>query len=132
MAQKCKLIDLINKYGLPLDVKKDWWFGDYYFCAEQITNYGTVKGTVFKNGYASEKKSFSESEMMVLCEEPDDEEEIDEDLDEEVYEEDDEEELEIQFVEPQKGKNNPNGLDTNKNHYIAGVTKLFVNNKKLS
>lgn len=101
------LKDLITEYGLPLDVKKPRWYGDYFFRAETL-NRTTVSGTIFLKGEEHETKSFSLSEIMQLCyspEEPDDEEPEDtvDDLP------------------------NPNGLDTDMSHYIKGVTKLFVN-----
>ena len=43
------LKDLITEYGLPLNVRKPRWFGDYYFRAEKM-NSTTVSGTIFLNG----------------------------------------------------------------------------------
>ena len=60
------LKELINNYGLPLDVKKSWWFGDYYFRAEKLQRTGMVSGTVYKDGEKYESKSFSQSEIMQL------------------------------------------------------------------
>lgn len=100
------LKDLITEYGLPLDVKKPRWYGDYFFRAETM-NRTTVSGTIFLKGEEHETKSFSLTEVMQLCYSPEDPEEEPEDAPEHLP--------------------NPNGLDTDITHYIKGVTKLFVN-----
>ena len=102
------LKELITEYGLPLDVKKPRWYGDYFFRAENVHRDGTVSGTIFRNGEEYEPKSFSHKEVMALCYSPEDAEE---------------EELEDTI----DTLPNPNGLDTDMSHYIKGITKLFVN-----
>lgn len=96
---------LITEYGVPLDVKKPKWYGDYFFCAQTLHRNGTVTGTIIKSGLEHESKSFSETEIMEL-------------------------------INPKQARKkatttsvkaeNPNKLDTDKSHYISGVTKLFV------
>ena len=100
------LKDLITEYGLPLDVKKPRWYGDYFFRAETM-NRTTVSGTIFLKGEEHETKSFSLTEVMQLCYSPEEPEDEPEDSLESLP--------------------NPNGLDTDMTHYIKGVTKLFVN-----
>lgn len=99
------LKELITEYGLPLDVKKPKWYGDYFFRAETVNRNGTVAGTIIKRGLQHENKSFSETEIMEL----------------------------INPTQAKKNNNfsekkvvNPNKLNTDKSHYISGVTKLFV------
>ena len=102
------LKELIEKYGLPIDVKKSWWFGDYYFRAEKIQHTGVVAGTIFKDGKIYESKSFSQGDIMQLLTP-----------------------LSIEESKSVKKKSyiflpNPNKLDTDITHYIKGETKLFV------
>jgi len=104
------LKDLITEYGLPLDVKKPRWYGDYFFRAENLKRDGSVSGTIFLNGEEHETKSFSSKEEMVLCYAPDEADESD-------------------VEEAGDQLPNPNGLDTDMSHYVKGVTKLFVNIK---
>lgn len=99
------LKELIIEYGVPLDVKKPKWYGDYFFRAKTVNCNGTVTGTIIKSGFEHENKSFSESEIMEL----------------------------INPTQARKKASssvtkieNPNKLDTDKSHYIPGVTKLFV------
>ena len=104
--EKGTIKNLTDKYGLPLDVRKDWWFGDYYFHVEKIAN-NRVFGSAYRNGSLYETKSFSVYEEMELC----------------------------YTCVPLNGNSdnindnvqNPNGLDINKSNYIKGKTKLFVN-----
>lgn len=97
---------LIDKYGLPLDIRKDWWFGDYYFHAERTVN-NRVFGSAYRNGSLYEAKDFSIYEEMELCYTcvpvSNKQNEIDDNIP------------------------NPNNLDINKDNYIKGKTKLFVN-----
>lgn len=99
------LKDLITEYGLPLDVKKPWWYGDYFFRAETM-NRTTVSGTIFFQGEGHETKSFSLTEVMQLCYSP--------------------ENLKKDHEDTLGTLPNPNGLDTDMSHYIKGATKLFV------
>lgn len=99
------LKELITEYGVPLEVKKPKWYGDYFFRAETVNRNGTVTGTIIQGGLEHENKSFSESEIMELT----------------------------NLAQAKKKANssakkvsNPNKLDTDKSHYISGVTKLFV------
>lgn len=98
--------NLIVKYGLPLDIKKEGWFGDYYFRAEKLNGTEFVSGQIYKDGLVYQSKSFSVAEKMQLCHKY---AEIGDDSEKQLP--------------------NPNGLDTNKSHYIKGVTELFVNKK---
>ncbi|MGN0611072.1 MAG: hypothetical protein ACI4JI_04745 [Ruminiclostridium sp.] len=99
------LKELIAKYGLPLDVKRGYWYGDYYFRAEKINQYGKVSGWIYKDGSLYQFRYFSEDEMMQPCHN---------------FES-------INNEEANEQLQNPNGLDTNKNHYKKGMTKLFIN-----
>lgn len=98
-----KIRDLIAKYGLPLDIKKEKWYGNYYFHAQKHDD-GYVTGIIFCNGAVYKiEKSFSDSVKMELCH---------------PYTP-----LEQKVTEVE----NPNGLNTDKSFYIKGVTKLFLN-----
>ena len=99
------LKELIFEYGVPLDVKKPKWYGDYFFRAKTVNLNGTVTGTIIKSGLEHENKSFSESEIMEL--------------------------INPSQARKKAGSSagkveNPNKLDTDKSHYISGATKLFV------
>ena len=106
---KITLKELITEYGLPLDVKKSWWFGDYYFRAEKLQRTGMISGTVYKDGEKYESKSFSQSEIMQLL---------------------NPEQAPKASKESKKKAStplpNPNKLDLDISHYTKGETKLFV------
>ncbi len=92
--------ELIKQHGLPLDIKKTWWYGDYYFHAEKINRSGEVSGWIYKDGEKANPKSFGGTEIMQLRE-----------LDE---------------AEEDSNTPNPNGLDVRKQRYVKGETKLFI------
>ena len=121
----CTLKELIDKYGLPLDVVKDNWYNGYYFHAERIDSFGTVYGSTYTRGRYYKMKSYKSSEIMQLR--FSDEEELDEE------EPDEEEPDDIYLIEKKNIKledntsQNPNNLDINKNNYIKDVTKVYIN-----
>ena len=104
MAAKT-LNELITEYGVPLEVKKPKWYGDYFFRAETVNRNGTVTGSIIKGGLEHETKSFSESEIMELINPT---------------------QAKKKAISTTKKVANPNKLDLDKSHYISGVTKLFV------
>ena len=99
------LKELVEKYGLPLSVKRQSWFGDYYFCAEGVDHSGFVSGKIYNNGMPHKMQIFADTEIMELYKT---------DVGEIVERNNDESGI------------NPNGLDTNKSNYKKGETKLFV------
>ena len=100
------LKELISEYGLPLDVKKPRWYGSYFFRAESINQSGTVSGIIIKNGYEHERKRFFGSDIMELI---------------------NPKQAKKQPISYTGSVENPNNLDTDRSHYIPGVTKLFFN-----
>ena len=130
------LKDLVSKYGLPLDVKKAWWYEDYYFHAEKIEQTGGVTGKIYNGGVPHQTKTFAAKEQVTLFHDPktsagQDELPVSSVKANETNtlkngREMDTVENSTQKAVSTKVTPNPNRLDTNKENYIAGVTTLFV------
>ena len=64
------LKELIDQYGLPLQVKRPAWYGTYHFRAEKLNPNGTASGAIFNNGEKGDARSFRLSDEMVLFQKP--------------------------------------------------------------
>lgn len=90
--------DLMAWFELPLTVRKQAWYGDFYFIIKEITATGHANGIRCKRGKLYDTWSCPLDDIFVL------------DTDKNQA----------------KVAKNPNNLDLNKGNYHSGITKLFV------
>lgn len=58
----------IEKYGLPLKLRKDNWGSDTYFIAKQVESSGMVSGCARYKGVDLPQVKYPSTEQMILCE----------------------------------------------------------------
>lgn len=124
------LRELITEYGVPLNVKKPWWFGDYYFRAEFLFQSGLVKGTIIRRGSEQRRRYLSGDEIMKLVDADQAKVQVKKPTQEgsDIFSK-----IEVGISSRTKVRSsasaeavkNPNDLDVDKNHYISGATILF-------
>ena len=67
ICDESTIIDLVNKYGLPLKLKMPRYYGDFYYVAEtNNTKRRMIEGTQFHNGEVYRRKSYSYREICSL------------------------------------------------------------------
>jgi hypothetical protein len=124
------LRELITEYGIPLNVKKPWWFGNYYFRAEFLFQSGLVKGTIIRRGSEQRRRYLSGDEIMKLVDADPAKAHVKNSIQEGS---DNSSKTEFGISSRTKVRSsasteavkNPNDLDVDKNHYISGTTTLF-------
>ena len=111
LSTEWTLEDYLKKYELPLNVRKSSWYGPFYFKVEHINSAGKAvgkryRGTAFYDDYCC-------STQDLFC----------------LYVQNKEKPYPVNtssLIAHTEKSDNPNSLDLNKAHYIAGETKLFV------
>lgn len=111
LSTEWTLEDYLKKYELPLNVRKSSWYGSFYFKVEHINSAGKAEGKRYRGTALYGDYCCSTQDLFCL------------------YGQNKEKPYPVNtssLIAHTEKSNNPNSLDLNKAHYIAGETKLFV------
>ena len=101
----------LDQYELPLKVRKNTWFGPFYFKVERIDATGKAIGRRFRGSNCYDEYTCSIHEMFCLYGENTEKKHlVDATMDSQLLQE----------------KCNPNNLDLDMSHYFKGSTILYV------